>query len=244
MRVPPYWLVIPAAGSGQRFGATLPKQYQRLAGQTVLEHALCAFLGDDRLLGAVVALPADDRHFATLPLARHERLHVVVGGATRADSVRSALSRVGEMAVGDPWVLVHDAARPLVSHAEIDALLAALVDARAPAAEGALLAVPVADTLKRCNVEGEVHETVDRQALWRAMTPQAFRYSKLHLALDTAYREGRTVTDESSAIEALGIRPRVVAGDPSNLKITEASDLGLAELILQARLGSDQPINK
>lgn len=222
----PYWLVMPAAGSGRRMGeAALPKQYLPLAGRTVIEHALAPFLADPCCQGIVVALAADDTQFARLPVSASPRIRPVTGGAERRDSVAAGLAELATRPEArGGWVLVHDAARPCLSPRDLDALLAGLADAPA----GALLATRVADTLKRADAHGRIEATVAREALWRAATPQAFRLERLAAALS----QGTPVTDEASAVEALGDRPRLIAGAPSNIKITEAADLELARHIL------------
>jgi 2-C-methyl-D-erythritol 4-phosphate cytidylyltransferase len=225
--VPPleYWLVVPAAGSGRRMGAQTPKQYLTLAGATVVEHALAPFLDDVRCRGAVVALAPDDSRWASLPIARDPKLRTVAGGAERRDSVAAGLAalRAHGAADGD-WVLVHDAARPCLARADLERLLAAL-----PASpDGALLATPVADTLKRSDDAGRSAGTVDRRGLWRALTPQAAPLALLQQALAGA----ADATDEASALEGIGRRPRLVPGATTNVKVTEAADLEFARLVL------------
>jgi 2-C-methyl-D-erythritol 4-phosphate cytidylyltransferase len=228
-----YWLVVPAAGGGRRFGGDVPKQYSPLAGRSLIEWSLAPFLDDARCRGMVVALAADDRWFEKLPLSRHPRLATVAGGTERSDSVRLALQALtvadaaGDTAIAADWVLVHDAARPCVSAAEIDALLDI-----SPDDIGAVLAVPVADTLKRADGQGHVSQTEDRAALWRALTPQMFRLGLLRAALAAASEAGRVPTDESQAVEWLGHRPRLVHGSARNIKVTEPGDLALAEFLL------------
>jgi 2-C-methyl-D-erythritol 4-phosphate cytidylyltransferase len=219
-----YWLVVAAAGGGRRFGGEVPKQYSPLAGRSVIEWALAPFLDDARCTGVVVALAPDDHWFETLPLSRHARLTTVAGGRERGDSVRRALEALP--AAESDWVLVHDAARPCVSPGEIEALLGA-----APDEIGAVLAVPVADTLKRSDA-GHVIGTEDRAALWRALTPQMFRVGLLRSALAQASDAGRAPTDESQAVEWLGHQPRLVHGSTRNIKVTEPGDLALAEFML------------
>ena len=222
-----YWLVVPAAGGGHRFGGDVPKQYAKLAGRSLIEWALAPFLEDARCKGIVVALPADDERFAGLSLSRHPRLTAVQGGAQRGDSVRLALEALPAAAAND-WVLVHDAARPCVSAAEInDLLMSAATDG-----VGAVLAVPVADTLKRSDDQGQVRQTEDRAALWRALTPQMFRVSLLRSALEKARETGRVPTDEAQAVEWLGHQPRLVRGNARNIKVTEPEDLALAGFML------------
>ncbi len=239
-----YWLVMPAAGASERFGGPTPKQYVALAGRTVIEWSLAPFLDDDRCAGAVVALAAHDSGWA--PVAARLRaslaggaaaISTCTGGAQRCLSVRRALASLAARAAPEDWVLVHDAARPCLERGDLERLLAALV----AHPEGGLLAAPVADTLKRGAPGGAaaaapaVLETVDRTALWRALTPQMFRYGKLCAALDAAQAAGRHPSDEAQALEWLGARPLLVAGSPTNLKITDAAELGVAAAILQAR---------
>ena len=223
-----YWAVLPAAGAGLRFGGELPKQYAALAGRTVIEWALAPFLDDPRCQGVVVALSAQDQLFAALGLqARHgSRLRVVPGGAERCESVLAGLLALP--AAPDDLVMVHDAARPCLTRDERDRLLA--VAAQAPA--GALLALPVADTLKRGDADGRVQATVPRQQLWRAQTPQVFGHALLLRALRESLARGERPTDESQAVEALGLQPCLVEGQATNLKITRAADLPLAQALL------------
>ncbi len=224
-----YRLVMPAAGSGRRIGGT-PKQYHPLQGRTLIEWSLAPFLSDPRCTGIVVALAAGDVRFAALACASDPRVRTVVGGAERADSVLAGLAALD--APEDEWVLVHDAARPCVSSAEIDALLATGAGCEA----GALLALPVADTLKRSSAAGEaviVAATASREGLWRALTPQLFPLGLLRRALESAAAAGRRPTDEAQAIEWLGLSPRLVAGSVRNFKVTEPGDLELAAAILQ-----------
>ena len=223
MAVPPplYWLVMPAAGSGERMGGGPPKQYRPLAGRTVIEHALAPFLADRRCVGLVVALAANDLSFARLGFGAEPRLRTVTGGATRAASVAAGLAAVAA-AVGDqdPWVLVHDAARPCLAADDLETLLEALPNSPA----GALLGFPLADTVKRADAGGRVTATVPRVGLWRAATPQAFRLRRLQAALAVA----EAPTDESSAVEALGDAPQLIPCSPCNLKLTTAGDFDSA----------------
>jgi 2-C-methyl-D-erythritol 4-phosphate cytidylyltransferase len=227
-----YWLVMPAAGSGQRFGRELPKQYMPLAGRTVIECALAPFLADPRCQGICVALAAADERFNALPFAAETRVSTVLGGEQRADSVLAALEWL--TAGDDEWVLVHDAARPCITRADIDALL----DAAGSDAVGALLAVPLADTLKREGA-GRALETPSRESLWRALTPQMFRLGALRKALRSARAADQSPTDEAQALEWMGQQPRLVAGSALNLKVTTAADLALAAAILSSRNGEN-----
>ena len=227
-----YWLVMPAAGAGRRFGADTPKQYAPLEGRTVIEWALAPFLGDARCARIVVALAPADEHFGRLPL--RARATVTLGGAERSESVRRALAVLASEARADDWVLVHDAARPCLTAQDLERLVGGLAAHRV----GGLLAVRVADTIKRAAEQGQgarvVLETQERAGLWRALTPQMFRYGALCGALDAAHAAGRTPTDEAQALEWQGERPVLIEGAASNLKVTTAEDLLLAAAILRA----------
>lgn len=220
--LPPFWVVIPAAGIGSRMRADRPKQYLQLAGRTILEHTLDCFLDHPRLKGLVLSLAADDPFWPALPCATDLRIQRVEGGAERADSVLAGLLRLVELGAqeGD-WVLVHDAARPNLARSDLDRLLAELADDPV----GGLLAVPARDTLKRIGADGRVAETVDRSLIWQAYTPQMFRFAALHRALADALVAGVAVTDEASALEWAGQAPKLVEGRADNLKITRPEDL-------------------
>lgn len=225
--VPEFWVVIPAAGSAQRMRADVPKQYLRIGGRTVIDHAVQPFLARSECRGVVVALAESDTRFRELEIAREPRLRAVVGGAQRVDSVRAGLAA---LTVGQhDWVLVHDAARPCLSDGDLACLLETLRDDEV----GGLLAAPIVDTLKRSDAEMRVSATVDRTALWHALTPQMFRYGVLCRALAAATAS----TDESQAVEALGLQPKLVRGSAENLKVTVPDDLARAERILMSRGG-------
>jgi 2-C-methyl-D-erythritol 4-phosphate cytidylyltransferase len=284
-----YWLVMPAAGVGRRFGEHIPKQYADLHGRTVMEWSLAPFLYDSRCLGVVVVLGANDSFWPTissrlpditgatrasgagvaaalaevtrvaeraaakggggdagfsdpgltLPTAPVGTLPKVVtahGGSERSHSVRNGLAALSGRAADDDWVLVHDAARPCVSRQDVDRLLNRVQSHPV----GGLLAAPAADTLKRAGGEQEVLETVDRASLWRALTPQMFRYGRLCEALDRALGQGRSPTDEAQALEWMGERPLVVEGSTTNIKITSADDLVIAVALMGVRSGVGQ----
>jgi 2-C-methyl-D-erythritol 4-phosphate cytidylyltransferase len=229
------WGLIPAAGVGRRFGAAVPKQYLELAGRPVIDHAIGALVGHPAIAGCVVVLGADDGWWAQASgFVDHPRVHRACGGAERYHSVRNGLARLAALADDHDWVLVHDAARPCLRRADLDLLL----DALAEEPVGALLAVPVTDTVKRAAGE-RVEETLPRAALWRAYTPQAFRLGQLRTALESAHARDVMVTDDASAIELLGLRPRLVAGRADNIKITRPEDLPLAAFFL-AQQGASQ----
>ena len=232
-----YWLIMPAAGVGRRFGTGRPKQYAPLQGRTVIEWALTPFLADPTCAGIVLALAAEDPYWgevsnrlAGIP-GRIPELIFAGGGAERSHTVRKGLAALHERAAPDDWVLVHDAARPCLSPADLQQLLSSLGSHRV----GGLLATPAADTLKRAvgaTPGAEIEQTVDRAGLWRALTPQMFRYRMLCDALDHALLAGRLPTDEAQALEWMGERPVLVQGSAANIKITSADDLVLAAALL------------
>jgi 2-C-methyl-D-erythritol 4-phosphate cytidylyltransferase len=225
-----YWVVMPAAGTGQRFGAATPKQYALLAGRRVIEWPLRLFLADARCQGIVVAVADADPHWpAVATVLGDARLRATTGGAQRSESVLRGLAALP--AGRDDWVLVHDAARPCLGRAEVDALLLAVADHPV----GGLLALPVADTVKRADAGGAVEATLPRERLWRAQTPQMFRYGGLVAALEAARRLGLEPTDESQALELQGAAPRLVEGSAQNIKITTPADLAFAAAVLASR---------
>jgi 2-C-methyl-D-erythritol 4-phosphate cytidylyltransferase len=229
MNVPArYFALIPAAGSGSRMGTELPKQYLDLAGAPMLQHAIKALCAHPKIEQVFVVLATDDAYFARYDWtpfdAKLRRLYC--GGATRAASVLNGLRALDPIAQPQDWVLVHDAARPCLAQAHLDALIAELGEDEV----GGLLAVPVADTLKRANQAARVIATEPRENLWQAQTPQMFRHGLLLRALEALGTD--TPTDEARAVEHLGLQPKLVACDASNLKVTYPQDLQLAELIL------------
>lgn len=225
-----YWLIMPAAGAGRRFGEALPKQYVSVCGRTVIEWALSPFVDDLRCAGIVVAVAPDDPHWPAIA----KRLGPVVtaqGGAERSLSVRNALQAIASQVQPQDWVLVHDAARPCLPLRDLDLLLQKLESHPV----GGLLAARASDTLKRAGADESVEQTMDRTALWRALTPQMFRYGDLSAALDRAIEEGRLPTDEAQAIEWVGRQPQLIKGSAENIKMTHAQDLVLAEALLRGR---------
>ena len=227
---PNYWAVVPAAGIGKRMGVAIPKQYLQLHGCTVIEHTLSRLCRHSHISAVVVALGAEDEHWPAVAdrLANQCTLITTVGGVERCHSVYNGLLKLADQARDDDWVLVHDAARPCLHHNDIDRLIATLVDH----AVGGLLGVPVADTMKRTNEQGDVIATVSRDNLWRAMTPQMFRYGLLKAALADALVGNVIVTDEAAAIERAGHTPRMVECRADNIKITRPEDLTLAEMYM------------
>lgn len=228
------WVLIPCAGLGTRAASALPKQYRVVAGRAVVEHTLAAFAGVPGLAPALVLLAPGDTQFAALESEHAAGCRAVAcGGPTRAATVANGLAELRACgALATDWVMVHDAARCLVT----SELILRLIDACRHDAVGGLLAVPVADTVKRA-ADGRALVTVDRALHWLAQTPQMFRLGELWRALQVA---GESVTNESSAIEALGLAPRLVVGDQSNFKLTVAQDFAMAQAILLAR-GKGRP---
>ncbi len=226
------WAIVPAAGSGQRFGTGSPKQYRMLVGKPMLAHVIDLFLAAPGIDGLVlVTATADTRWRAWVPEHAARPLIAVTGGATRAASVRAALTALEDVVTAEDWVLVHDAARPCLAPADLSRLLNELKGDPV----GGLLAAPVVDTLKRDGGSGHVAATQNRDGLWRALTPQMFRYGLLCSALEGALNAGVKVTDEACAMEWAGHAPRLVYGGEDNIKITRVEDLVLAEAILRAR---------
>lgn len=223
-------VIVPAAGSGSRFGAQCPKQYLPLLGQPLIFHTLTVLCQSPDVTAVWVVLSPDDRNWDDFDGSwLGPRLQVLrCGGATRAASVSNGLMHLQQLGV-DPaaWVLVHDAARPCLSAAGLKRLIETLRDDPV----GGLLAVPVADTLKRAGEQNVVIDTVAREGLWQAQTPQMFRLAPLLAAL----QQYPTVTDEAGAMEAAGFKPRLVASESFNLKVTYPADLALAAAILQSR---------
>jgi len=228
--MPRYAALIPAAGSGARMSAELPKQYALLAGKPMIHHAVHRLCAHPRIEQVFVVLSPGDTRFAELDWSAcgAKLTALYCGGVTRAASVFNGLLAANNAIDGADWVLVHDAARPCLRAADIDRL----IDTIGTDEVGGLLAVPVADTLKRANGEGAAVQTEAREHLWQAQTPQMFRYRVLIEALRRA--DISAVTDESSAVEQTGAQPRLVPGSAVNLKVTYPEDLALAELILKA----------
>jgi len=224
-------VIVPAAGSARRMGSAVPKQYLPLAGKAVIEWAVAPFLARASIMTVIVVLAADDRRWSQTDLSRHTKIQTTTGGVERMNSVVAGLAALDTHAALDDWVLIHDAARPCLLAADLDRLIDGLRDDEV----GGLLAAPVVDTLKRADDASRVTQTVPRDKLWRALTPQMFRRDVLSKALHSAIAAGATVTDEAQAIEALGLRPKLIAGDADNIKITLPEDLLRAERILQSR---------
>lgn len=220
--------LIPAAGVGARLGAATPKQYLPICGKPMLSHVLAIFAASPLIAHAYVVVSTEDEHIDDM-LAKSkipgERITVVRnGGRTRRDTVLNGLQALAAFASDDDWILVHDAARPGLTNAMIERLAAAL----AGDAVGGLLAMPVVDTVKQSQ-DGRAVATLPRERLWCAQTPQMFRHALLKQALESA----EDVTDEASAIERLGLQPKLVQGSARNLKVTLPADVAIAELLMK-----------
>ncbi len=232
-----YWLVMPAAGAGRRFGGA--KQFAALNQRTVLELALQPFADDPGCLGGSIVLAPGEPRRAELAALLPPRFELIEGGAERAHSVSNGLSALALRAESGDWVLVHDAARPCLSAADLARLLAG----GQQSGQGALLAIPVADTVKQAQtrVPGEpafCAATLARESLWLAQTPQMFRLGPLRAALEQARALGRVPTDEAQAMEWHGVCAQLIEARDSNIKVTGAADLLLAQAILRTREGS------
>ena len=224
-QAPRYFALIPAAGVGARMGAGSPKQYIKIGGKPMLRHTLDAFQSSDLIAHTFVVVSQDDPYIdAVIP--SHGVTILRCGGATRMDSVRNGLAALANTIAPNDWVLVHDAARPGLTAD----LIAKLVTATGDHEVGGLLGLPVVDTVKRC-IDGEAAGTVPRNGLWLAQTPQMFRLRLLREALGAA-QDARIITDDASAVEALGLSPKLVEGHPRNLKVTLPEDIRIAEMYL------------
>lgn len=227
-----FWVVIPAAGVGQRMRSDIPKQYLPLAGRSVLAHSLQRMSLHPVITEIVVVLAADDPYWHQQQLEWVSRpVTTVVGGKERSDSVLCGLQALANRASDDDWVLVHDAARPCVRVEDIQRL----IEQCSSDEVGGLLAMPVRDTMKQADNGGRVRATVSREHLWHALTPQMFRYRDVVRALQQARDQDIAVTDEAMAMEMLGKRPRLVEGHSDNIKITRPEDLDLAAFYLQTQ---------
>lgn len=242
------WAILPAAGIGRRMGSTTPKQYLVVNGAPVISCALQRLTAVTAIEKIVVVLHPDDGHWQQLNLTStadsnnkpgaeftshsDERICCTVGGDERYQSVLNGLDYIRSEAKADDWVLVHDAVRPCIRSADIEKLISELQSH----AVGGLLGTPVDNTLKQVDSDGGVIATVDRRNLWNALTPQMFRYEILRDAIQRVVTEHAQVTDEASAIERLGHKPKMVTGHKDNIKITHEADLALASNILKSQV--------
>ena len=219
-------VVVPAAGVGKRMQSDCPKQYMQINNKAVIEHTVERLLSHPSIDHVVIALGKEDGYFGELAIAKNSRVKTVVGGAERVDSVLAGLESID--AEQFPWALVHDAARPCLSIADLNNLIEFCLAKN----EGGILAYPVKDTMKRTLSNGVIEHTVARKNLWHALTPQMYKTSELIKSIRSGQQDLVDITDESSAIEAHGLPSHVVAASPNNIKITQPEDLAFAEFIL------------
>lgn len=227
-RKPKYFVIIPAAGIGTRVKADCPKQYLKIHDQVILARVVNLFSQRKDIEKVVVVLHAKDHWWPTLQFAHAEKILTVIGGKERVHSVLLGLDFLKEHAEKNDFVIVHDAARPCLQSQDITRLLTELKDHPV----GGLLGLPVVDTLKKVNAHHAVTETVSREQLWQAQTPQCFRFQLLKSSIEKTLSDNQIITDESSAIEYAGHHPKMILGDPRNIKITYLEDLKLAEKFL------------
>jgi 2-C-methyl-D-erythritol 4-phosphate cytidylyltransferase len=221
-----YWVVIPAAGRGLRFGANIPKQYLSLRGRPIIEHTIAKFLYHSKIEKIIISLQAKDPFWQQLQLDTYSgKILVTTGGALRYHSVYAGLQAIAGIANPQDFVLVHDAVRPCLCPTDIDKLINEVGNHPV----GGILGSRMRDTLKHSNHENEIIHTFSRENIWQALTPQMFRYKLLTQALDRVILNKDVVTDEASAIESLGFVPMIVEGRRDNIKITFPEDLSLAE---------------
>lgn len=223
-----YWGIVPAAGSGSRMQQSIPKQYSPLADSTVLEVTLRRLQALQFFESILVPIRADDTLWNTSDIATDNFFVSLEGGTQRSDSVMAGLLALEGQADSNDWVLVHDAARPCFHRSDIKRMVELLADHPV----GGLMAMPILDSVKRVDAGGTVIKTLDRKQLWRAQTPQMFRYGLIREALEEAIASESEITDEASAVELKGLMPVVVRGSENNIKITLPADLALAEYYL------------
>jgi 2-C-methyl-D-erythritol 4-phosphate cytidylyltransferase len=216
-------------------GAAMPKQYLPLRGRPLIEHTLQRLVSHPAIEGIYIALAENDPWWGRTPCSSWPKVVRVNGARERSGSVLNALHALCDVAALSDWVLVHDAARPCVRREDLDLL----IDTLTADPVGGLLAVPVHDTMKRSDSRGEVVETVPREHLWRAYTPQMFRLGFLRDALHAALEAHATVTDEASAVESAGHRPKLIEGHADNIKVTRPEDLELAAFFLEIQESED-----
>ena len=225
------WAIVPAAGMGTRSGSDIPKQYQPLLGKPMLHHVLDVLSRHPDIDGICLAISAQDTRWQAVNKWQSKKLRTCLGGAERSDSVLLAIASLQDVLGKEDYVLVHDAARPCLRFEDLNNL----IEQASTHPIGALLAGKMKDTVKRSDSQAQVEGTLDRNMLWRAFTPQMFPAMSLQRALQHAHQEGATITDESSAMERLGLSPLLVEGADDNIKVTLASDFALAAAILSAR---------
>ncbi len=226
---PRYWAIVPAAGVGRRMNVDIPKQYLEIRGKTLMEHTVERLLNFPILGKIVVVLDKDDETCRHIELLNNDRILFAEGGEERYNSVLNGLAVLNQVAADHDWVMVHDVARPCVRKSDLEWL----VESLRTHPVGGILGNPVRDTMKRTDSLGEITDTVDREQLWHALTPQMFRMKLLRNAMIRVVDENVSVTDEAGAIEYAGYKPLMVEGHPDNIKVTRGSDLALASLYIE-----------
>lgn len=225
---PKCWAIIPAAGIGQRMASSVPKQYLNVGGKTILEHAALPLLDNAHIKHVVFSLHADDDQFSQLVFQdSNQKIRKVIGGETRAHSVLNALESIKNEIKPNDYVLVHDAARPCLSGAD----LTKLIDTCLQHEVGGILAARATDTIKQVQ-QHEISCTLDRDNIWRAFTPQMFKFKILYDAIKQAIQNDITITDEASAVEYMNFHPCIVEGSSRNIKVTRPDDIAIAEMYL------------
>jgi 2-C-methyl-D-erythritol 2,4-cyclodiphosphate synthase/2-C-methyl-D-erythritol 4-phosphate cytidylyltransferase len=233
-KTPRHWVIIPAAGTGSRMQSDRPKQYLDVGGQSILEHSITAFFERSEFTAICVGLKPADPYWpdSLSQLSRHtDRLQTFLGGQERNDTVLQGLLSIEKVAQADDWVWVHDAARPCLNESDIDRLFEALENNDS----GAMLALPIVDTLKYSKCGEWIDKTIPRDKLWRAQTPQVLRFGDLKEGLESALAAGLTVTDDAAAMEYLGLKVKLVQGSPHNIKVTHADDLHTVRTYLREK---------
>lgn len=224
-----YWALVPAAGLGARMQTQTAKQYLQLCGKTVLDHTLTRLTTYPRFEKVMVVVSKEDDLWPTTTWATHSKIVSTVGGNSRAHSVLNGLTALQSFATPNDWVLVHDAARPCLTHTDVNLL----IEQVGLNAAGGLLGAPVRDTMKRTDQQNRIIKTEERAHLWHAFTPQMFRFNVLFNALKEALAKNQTITDEAFAIELTGVQPLMVEGRRDNIKITYPNDIALADFYCQ-----------
>ena len=225
------WAIVPAAGIGHRYGSAIPKQYLPLCGTPVLLHSIQRLLKIEEIEKILIPLSSEDTLWKNLGFS-HPKVKTIIGGRERSQSVINALEDLSNVAKDKDWVLIHDAVRPCVTEFDLKKIITAVRNEDV----GGLLACQVVDTIKELDDSQRAVKTIDREKLWCALTPQIFKYDLLKKALQATVLSGQSVTDEASAIELLGLSPKIIPGDKTNIKITCAEDMALAELIITSWL--------
>lgn len=235
----PIYAVVPAAGIGKRMGSEIPKQYLKIDNKSIIEYALQPLLDYPTIEKVIVSLSEDDQWFNKLSIASHPKLSTVIGGSERADSVLNALNVLPTSELKSGFVMVHDGARPCLTSQDITHLIESVNEET-----GAILGSLVKDTMKRVNADGFIENTVPRERLYHALTPQMFATSTLKSALTAALAQGIEITDEASAMQWQGESVKIVEGRSDNIKVTRPEDLNLAGVFLQAHQANNCSENK